>query len=164
MPDTERLEFGLRSNYLLFSKYRYAHKQLRIKEYRMAQIEQTYTINAPVGEVYRAFTDARTAEQWGASPAKVDAQEGGMFSYWGGDIHGTYTKLVPNERIEQDWYGHDNPTWKYTVLLKFESNDASTMVHMIFAGNIVDEQKDRKDWQDYYFDPIKKLCEHSTAK
>ena len=125
----------------------------------MAQIKQTYIIEAPVAKVYDALTDAGVAEQWGAGPAKVNAREGGEFSYWDGDIHGVYSKLVPNKLIEQDWYGHDNPTWKYTVSFTLEGNDKSTTVRMLYAGDILDEQKDIKDWQEYYFTPIKELLE-----
>lgn len=123
------------------------------------QIEQTYTINAPVHEVYKALTDGPTAEKWGAAPAKVDAREGGEFSYWGGDIHGVFTKLVPQKLIEQDWYGHENPAWRYRVVFTFEGNNDSTTVRMVFSGDIQDEQKDIKDWQEYYFTPIKELLE-----
>jgi activator of HSP90 ATPase len=125
----------------------------------MSQIEQNYTINAPVSKVWQALTDANMAEQWGAAPAKVDAREGGEYSYWDGDIHGTFTKLVSEKLIEQDWYGHDNPDWKYNVTFTFEGDDNATTVHMVFSGNILDEQKDIKDWQDYYFTPIKELLE-----
>jgi activator of HSP90 ATPase len=125
----------------------------------MKSIIQDYTIQAPVEEIYKALTDGPTAEQWGAAPAKVDAREGGEYSYWGGDIHGVFTKLVPQKLIEQDWYGHDNPTWKYTASFAFEGDDTSTIVHMTFSGDIQDEQKDLSDWRDYYFDPIKKLLE-----
>jgi activator of HSP90 ATPase len=125
----------------------------------MKKIEQTYTIQAPVSTVWKALTDGPTAEQWGAAPAKVDAREGGEFSYWDGDIHGVFTKLVSKKLIEQDWYGHDNPTWKYNVVFTFEGDDQSTTVNMLYSGNILDEQKDIKDWQDYYFTPIKELLE-----
>lgn len=125
----------------------------------MKEIQQTYTINAPLEKVWQALTDAEVAEQWGAGPAKIDAREGGEYSFWDGDIHGVFTKLVPNSRIEQDWYGHDNPTWKYTVVFEFEGDDKTTNVHMTYAGDILDEQKDIADWKDYYFDPIKKLLE-----
>jgi len=125
----------------------------------MSEIEQTYTINAPVSKVWQALTDATVAEQWGAGPAKVEAREGGEYSYWDGEIHGTFTKIVSEKLIEQDWYGHDNPTWKYHVVFKFEGNDTVTTVHMVFSGDIQDEQKDIKDWQDYYFTPIKELLE-----
>jgi uncharacterized protein YndB with AHSA1/START domain len=125
----------------------------------MPQVEQTYTINAPVSKVWQALTDATIAEQWGAAPAKVDAREGGEYSYWGGDIHGIFTKIVPGRLIEQDWYGHDNPAWKYNVAFTFKGGDQATVVRMVFSGNILDEQKDIKDWQDYYFTPIKELLE-----
>lgn len=123
------------------------------------QIDQSYTINAPIAQVWSALTDATVAEQWGAAPAKVDAREGGEFSYWDGDIHGTFTKIVPQKLIEQNWYGHENPTWKYTATFAFEDNGKNTTVRLTFTGNIVDEQKDIADWRDYYFDPIKKLLE-----
>ena len=125
----------------------------------MRTIEQTYTIAAPVAKVWQALTDAEMAEQWGAGPARTDPREGGEFSYWGGDIHGTFTKLIPQKRLEQDWYGHDNPAWKYNVVFTFEGDDTSTSVHMAYSGDILDEQKDIKDWQDYYFGPIKELLE-----
>jgi uncharacterized protein YndB with AHSA1/START domain len=127
----------------------------------MKQFDQTYTIQAPVSAVWKALTDGPAAEQWGAAPAKVDAREGGEFSYWDGDIHGVFTKLVPDKLIEQDWYGHDNPTWKYKVTFIFEGDDTFTTVRMTYSGNILDEQKDIADWRDYYFDPIKKLLEQA---
>jgi uncharacterized protein YndB with AHSA1/START domain len=125
----------------------------------MTQFEQTYVIKASISKVWQAFTDATIAEQWGAAPAKVDVREGGEYSYWDGDIHGIFTKIVPEKLIEQDWYGHDNPDWKYTVSFTFEGDDKSTSIRMIFSGNIIDQQKDVKDWQDYYFTPIKELLE-----
>jgi len=125
----------------------------------MKQIERTYIINAPVEKVWQALTNAEVAEQWGATSARIDAREGGEYSFWDGDIHGTFTKLIPNKLIEQDWYGHDNPTWKYNVTFTFEGDDKVTNVCMVYSGDILDEQKDMADWRDYYFDPIKKLLE-----
>jgi len=130
----------------------------------MKQFQQTYVIQASLEKVWQSLTDAKTAEAWGAAPAKVDARENGEFSYWGGDIHGTYAKLVPNERIEQDWYGHDHPERKFKAIFTFETNDNATTVSLTFSGDIEDEQKDIKDWQEYYFDPIKKLLEIDGAQ
>ena len=78
-------------------------------------IQQTYTIQAPVIDVWNALTDAYAADQWGAGPAKMDATEGSEFSYWDGDIHGTNTKVVPEKLLEQEWYGHDHPERKYSI-------------------------------------------------
>jgi activator of HSP90 ATPase len=82
-----------------------------------------------------------------------------FYLYWDGAIHGAFTKLVPNKLIEQDWYGHDNPTWKYTVTFTFESDGRVTNIRMLYSGDILDEQKDTADWKNYYFDPIRKLLE-----
>jgi uncharacterized protein YndB with AHSA1/START domain len=125
----------------------------------MNQIEETYTFKAPVAKVWRAFTDTDMAGQWGADPATVNAVEGGIFSYWAGDIHGTFTKLVPYKLIEQDWYGHDNPTWKYRVRFEFEDHGDSTTLHFLYEGTIVDIKRDANDWNEYYFNPIKRLVE-----
>jgi uncharacterized protein YndB with AHSA1/START domain len=125
----------------------------------MKRIEQTYHIKAPIAKVWQALTDASMAEQWGAGPAKVDATEGGEFSYWGGDIHGLNTKIVPEKLLEQDWYGHDHPERKFRATFTFETDGIATTVHLVFTGDIEDEQKDIKDWQEYYFDPIKNLLE-----
>ncbi len=126
---------------------------------KLKQLEQAYKINAPVEKVWHALTDAGVAEQWGAGPAKIDATVGGEYSLWDGDIHGVFTKLEANSRIEQDWYGHDNPAWKYNVVFEFEGDDKVTNVKLTYSGDILDEQKDIADWRDYYFDPIKKLLE-----
>lgn len=125
----------------------------------MSYIEQTYTINAPVEKVWWALTTADAAEAWGAAPAKFDASEGGEFSYWDGDIHGVNTKLIQNQLLEQDWYGHDHPEEKYKASFTFEPIDKGTVVKLHYSGNIYDEQRDIQDWQEYYFDPIKKLLE-----
>lgn len=96
----------------------------------MQTITQDYKIAAPVDKVWQALTDASVMEQWGAGPAKSDAVEGGKWSLWDGDIHGTFTKLVPGELIEEDWYGHDNPTWKYTIVFRFTEENDVTKVRM----------------------------------
>ena len=125
----------------------------------MGVLEQDYEINAPAAKVWEALTATDLMTQWSGSPALSDAREGGEFSLWDGDIHGTYTKLIPDQLIEEDWYGHENPTWKYQVSFTLISEGTGTKVHMVYSGDILDEQKDIKDWRDYYFDPIKKLLE-----
>ena len=66
---------------------------------------------------------------------------------------------MPEKLIEQDWYGHDHPERKFKVVFSFEAAENTTTVNLVFTGDVEDEQKDIKDWQEYYFDPIKKLLE-----
>ncbi|HEV7454820.1 MAG TPA: SRPBCC domain-containing protein [Candidatus Saccharimonadales bacterium] len=127
----------------------------------MKQIEKTYTIQAPIAKVWQALTDAKLIEQWGAGPAKMGDTTGGTFSLWGGDIHGTNTKVVPEKLLEQDWYGHDDPSRCYKVSFAFAPlHEDMTTVKLIHADVPDDEAKDFEDgWRDYYFDPIKELLE-----
>jgi len=126
----------------------------------MHVIEQTYRIDAPLAQVWEALTSADMAEKWGAGPATMDLAEGGSFSYWDGDIHGTNTKVIPMELLEQDWYGHDHPERKFIVTFTFETDDNATIVHLRQMPVQDDELQDMADgWPDYYFTPIKKLLE-----
>jgi uncharacterized protein YndB with AHSA1/START domain len=126
----------------------------------MKTIDETYQVKAPIDKVWHALTDAALIDKWNAGPAKFDAKEGGKFSLWGGDIHGTNTKLVPNELLEQDWYGHDSPDQCYKVSFALSSNDGITTIHLVHSDVSDNEAEDfRNGWKDYYFDPIKQLLE-----
>jgi activator of HSP90 ATPase len=125
----------------------------------MSTIKQTYTVKAPLSKVWWALTTAEGGEAWDAGPVKFDLHEGGEFSYWGGDINGLNTKVIEDALLAQDWYGHDDPSEKFNVLFEFRGKDGITTVNLTYSGNIADEKKDIKDWQDYYFTPIKNLLE-----
>lgn len=126
----------------------------------MQDITQTYTIKAPVAKVWQALTDAKLIEQWHAGPAEFDATVGGTFSLWGGDIHGTNTAVVPNERLEQDWYGHDHPDRRYRVHFVLKADGDHTVVELLHKDVPADELHDfAEGWREYYFDPITELLE-----
>jgi uncharacterized protein YndB with AHSA1/START domain len=72
-------------------------------------------VAAPIEKVWKAWTTPEDIQQWNAASddwhttaATVDLREGGIFSSrmeakdgsMGFDFAGTYTKIVPNERIE----------------------------------------------------------------
>lgn len=125
----------------------------------MKVIEQDYLIAAPIEAVWQALTDAETMAQWSGAVAHSDATVGGDFSLWDGDIHGTYTLLSPHTTIEQDWYGHDHPERKFTVSFQLQPTSEGTNVHLVYTGEVEDEAKDIQDWQQYYFQPIRKILE-----
>lgn len=72
-------------------------------------------VNAPVARVWSAYTTPQDIKQWNTASddwhttrASVDLREGGTFSSrmeakdgsFGFDFAGTYTRIVPGERIE----------------------------------------------------------------
>ncbi len=79
------------------------------------QITVETTVNAPIDQVWRAYTTPEAIKQWNAASddwhttkASVDLREGGAFSSrmeakdgsMGFDFAGTYTKVVAQKRIE----------------------------------------------------------------
>lgn len=81
----------------------------------MTKITVETTVAAPVEQVWRAYTTPEDIKQWNAASddwhttaATVDLRVGGEFSSrmeakdgsFGFDFAGTYTNVVPHERIE----------------------------------------------------------------
>lgn len=130
----------------------------------MSQITQTYTLKAPISKVWWLLTTVEGAAAWGADPAKFEANEGGEFSYWDGDIHGNNTKIVPETLLEQDWYEHDHPERLHKVTFTFASVDHTTTIVHLFQTDVGDDELNSMadGWVEYYFDPIKKLLEQPT--
>lgn len=123
-------------------------------------IEQTYTIKSPVNKVWDALTKPELMEQWGAGPAEFDDKVGGKFSLWGGDIHGTNTKVVPIKLLVQDWYEDSVSDLCYKVSFSLIDNNGVTTVKLTHSNVPESEVKDfTNGWRDYYFDPIKQLLE-----
>lgn len=129
----------------------------------MKTIDKTYKIKAPIESVWQALTDAKLIEEWEAGPAKFEATEDGKFSLWGGDIHGTNTKIIENKLLQQDWFsrGNGNKEICYKVTFKLSSDGESTIVHLIHENVPENEYEDFVDgWKVYYIDPIKKILEN----
>ena len=126
----------------------------------MKTIKQTYNIKAPIEEVWKGLTDPKYIEGWGGGPVKMNDEVGTKFEFWGGDIHGTNTEVVKNEKLVQNWYGDKWPQpSKVTFLLK-ELSDGETridLIHENLPGNEADNFAD--GWKQYFLGPMKKYLE-----
>ncbi len=122
-------------------------------------IEQEYSINAPIEQVWEALVDPMIVEKWSGSPATMSAIEGGEFSLWGGDIWGSNTKVIDQQLLEQDWYGGDWSAPSKVAISLTEDNGGTklTLEHDGVPG--VEEDSFDEGWSDYYFGPIKDMME-----
>ncbi len=130
------------------------------------------TVNAPVDTVWRAYTTPDAIKQWNAaSPdwhttaATVDLREGGAFSSrmeakdgsMGFDFAGTYTRVVPHERIEYAFGDR-----KAEVV--FEKGAGGVTVRVTFdAETTHSEAQQRGGWQ-AILDNFKGYVEATGAK
>jgi uncharacterized protein YndB with AHSA1/START domain len=122
----------------------------------MMSFNKTYTIHASVHDVWQALTDPKTIAKWGGGPATMSPVAGTKFSLWGGDIHGTNTKVIPEKKLVQDWYSGD---WKEPSVVTFELSGNTTV--KLTHTNIPDSEftSIKSGWNDYYMIPLKKLVE-----
>lgn len=113
-------------------------------------------VNAPVEEVWRAYTTPEDIMQWNAASddwhttkASVDLRAGGAFNSrmeardgsFGFDFEGTYTTVVPHELIE---YSFDDRV----ATVKFLTGAEGVTVRVTFdaeADNSMEQQ--RQGWQ-----------------
>lgn len=126
----------------------------------MKTIKKTYLIAAPGSKVWQALVTPKIIDRWGAGPATMDDRVGTKFSLWGGDIHGTNTKVVTNKKLVQDWFGGD---WEKPskVTIEFTDEKGKTRVDLIHTDLPEEEVKSfASGWDDYYFGPLKDLVEN----
>ena len=113
-------------------------------------------VDAPIDEVWRAYSDPAAIQRWNAASddwhttaSTVDLRPGGTFSSRmeakdgsaGFDFAGTYTKVVENERIEYAFGDRD-------ATVTFDEVDGGVKVRVSFEAekeNPVDMQ--RGGWQ-----------------
>ena len=83
-------------------------------------IKQTYRIQAPIAEVWKAYVDPKYIDRWGGGSAKMDDRVGTKFSLWGGSIWGTNTKVIKEKKLVQEWYSEsEHGKWGQPSLVTF---------------------------------------------
>lgn len=121
-----------------------------------AKITVETTVNAPVAEVWRAYTTPgdimkwnAASDDWHTTSSTVDLREGGAFSSrmeakdgsFGFDFAGTYTKIVPQQLIEYA-FGDRSAT------VEFVPGSAGVTVRVSFdPENQFPIEQQRSGWQ-----------------
>lgn len=113
-------------------------------------------VRAPLAHVFRVYTTPEDIMKWNAASddwhttsSAVDLREGGAFSSrmeakdgsMGFDFAGTYTKVVPNARIEYAFGGR-------TAQITFEQAGSDVAVSVTFDGEDTHPvEMQRQGWQ-----------------
>lgn len=114
------------------------------------------TVAAPIADVWRAYTTPEDIMRWNAASddwhttaATVDLREGGAFSSrmeakdgsMGFDFAGTYTKVVPHQRIEYAFGDR-------TAQVEFAEGPAGVKVRVTFDAETTHPvEQQRGGWQ-----------------
>jgi uncharacterized protein YndB with AHSA1/START domain len=113
-------------------------------------------VKAPIEDVWSAYTSPEDIKQWNAASddwhttrSTVDLREGGAFSSrmeakdgsFGFDFAGTYTKIIPNQRIEYAFGDR-------TGLVEFNTDSRGVTVRVTFeAESEHPAEQQRAGWQ-----------------
>jgi len=91
--------------------------------------------------------------------ANIEKKEGGKFDFYGGKIHGSFTKLEQNKLIEQEWKMAD---WDKFSKVRFELqelDDTETqlkVVHTNLPKDMTPENM-KAGWMGQIFEPMTAL-------
>lgn len=127
----------------------------------MKTIKQTYIINSPAFEVWKALTDIEYINSWGGGPAKMDDKKGTKFSLWDGEIWGENLEVIPNNKLVQHWYSKGElPNKPSTVTFTLTDEDGKTELEMVQKDVPDAFEKDLDNgWRDFYLVPLKNYLE-----
>ncbi len=120
-------------------------------------ITQSYEMKASVTDVFESLTNSDVIQKWSGAPAKMDAQVGTEFSFFGGQIVGKNVEIIPNQKIVQDWR---EKTWEVDSKVTFiltEANDGTTVE--LIHENVPEASVESitQGWKDYYMGQIQKM-------
>nr|CAD7592029.1 unnamed protein product [Timema genevievae] len=109
-------------------------------------------------EFYNAMTVLELVQAFTRGPVKLEAEVGGKFELFGGNIHGDFVELVPNKKIVQRWRSKRWPAEHYSIVtFTIEQKDDHTEVRVLQIGVPQSEaDSTRENWEYYYWDSVKR--------
>lgn len=94
------------------------------------------TVQAPVKQLYRAFSNKVGLEEWLCDSAfSIPRPGGALFLNWNSGYYssGKFVELKPDKQIKFTWRGPQDPG-ETLVTVKFKKQDSSTAVEIIHTG------------------------------
>lgn len=101
-------------------------------------------VEAPIGEIWRAFSDAERLSHWFTSDAEHEFRVGGRYSNGDGD-RGEYLDIIPESRIRFTWEQPDyapGSTVAIDILPAGEDGEEKWAIQVTHEGIACDDQSD----------------------
>ncbi|XP_062065490.1 activator of 90 kDa heat shock protein ATPase homolog 2 isoform X2 [Lepus europaeus] len=127
-------------------------------------LRMTELFDATVEQLYSIFTVKDLVQQFSKSSAVLEAEKGGKFQMFDGNITGEYVELLTNRKIIMKWRCRNWPEEHYaTVALNFVPTLGQTELQLDCKGVPVCKEENMKFcWQKQHFEEIKGLLQLAT--
>ncbi|XP_036190329.1 activator of 90 kDa heat shock protein ATPase homolog 2 isoform X2 [Myotis myotis] len=127
-------------------------------------LHMTELFDTGVERLYSIFTVKELVQKFSKSPAILEAEKGGKFQMFDGNVTGEYIDLLANEKIVMKWRCRNWPEEHYaTVVLNFVPTPGQTELQLDCKGVPVCKEENMKFcWQKQHFEEIKGLLQLTT--
>lgn len=131
-----------------------------VPRYNTSTLHLEPVFNTTAEQLYMTLLDAQRVTAWTRSAPQMEAfppAENSEFRFFGGSVRGRFTRLVPNERVTQQWRLEDWKDGHYAELdiqLKQGAGE-TTMVVKWLGIPVGEEDRVRGNFEDYYVRSIK---------
>ncbi|CAN7943080.1 unnamed protein product [Ixodes hexagonus] len=118
--------------------------------------EETFKCTAQ--ELYRALTVQEMVQAFSQGPCVLEPTKGGRFELYGGNVTGTFTDLVPDERICMRWRFSSWPQGHFSDV-KLEIVQKADCTQLFLTQEHVpkaEADRTRDGWQRHYWDSLKR--------
>lgn len=107
-------------------------------------------VNAPISQLFRAFTNATALREWLCDIATVEPKPGGRFYiawYNGYTVCGEFNFIEPMHRVCWTWYGRNEPAPTRVEITLQSSGEGSTLLTLehLGLGNTAIWEKPREE-------------------
>lgn len=121
------------------------------------KIKDKETFKCQAGDIYRALTEKEMVRAFTRGDATIDAEPGGQFSMFGGNISGEIKTLEPFTLIKMRWRYKTWPDEHYSdVTIKLDEKEDCTELSLTQTGvPESDHERTRQGWRDHYWEAIK---------
>lgn len=131
----------------------------------MKMLQQSYSINATLDDVWLALVDPKEIDAWGGGPVKMNEKVGTKFSLWGGSIWGKNIESIHEKKLVQEWYSEEDEPWEQPSLVTFTLHKEKTGVRLELAHKDIPDAYEKsiaEGWREYYLGPLKKYLEEKS--
>ncbi len=125
----------------------------------MPDIEKNVHIEAPIGRVWAALTDADVMSNWMEDDTvQIDLRVGGRYTIFSGDTTGTFTEVEKPEILEYTWREKEWPkNWPDSVVRwELVRDGQTTQMRLVHSKLPNDEERNSLDeaWTIYWLEPM----------